>query len=72
MSGHAETLLEMARRHVREGAVRIARQEEIASKLDRDNHPQAAALARVILATMRSSLDLSEHHLLAIKGRSEC
>ena len=35
MSGHPETLLEMARRHVCEGVMRVARQEEIVAALDR-------------------------------------
>jgi uncharacterized coiled-coil protein SlyX len=70
VSGRCETILEMARRHVREGAIRFARQEEIVAELDRDNYPQAAALGRVVLETMRSSLDLMKRHLRAIEERS--
>ena len=73
MSGHPETLLDMARRHVREGGVRVARQEEIVAALDRDtNYRPQAALAREILASLYTSLDLMERHLRAIEGRSEC
>ena len=43
MSGHG-TILEMARRHVCEGKIRLARQEEIAAELDRGSYPEAAAL----------------------------
>jgi hypothetical protein len=64
-----ETLLEMARRHVREGVLRVARQEEIVSELDRGNHPETATFGRDVLKTMRLSLDLMKHHLWAIEKR---
>ena len=60
VSARQETVLDMARRHVREGAERIARQEEILVELDSGNYPEAAALGRAVLETMRSSLDLSD------------
>ena len=71
MSGPGETILEMGRRHVREGAVRVARQEEIISEFDRANHLLAAALGKVVLETIRTSLDLSKRHLRALEGRSD-
>ena len=64
-----ETLLETARRHVREGAERVTRQEAIVAGLERDNHPDAATFAREVLKTMRSSLDLMKRHLRAIEER---
>jgi hypothetical protein len=73
VSGHPETLLDMARRHVREGRARVVRQEEIVAALDRDIHYRSqAALAREILASLHTSLDLMKRHLRAIEARSEC
>jgi hypothetical protein len=59
----------MAQRHVREGEKRVARQERIVAELDRDNHPEAAALGRKVLGTMHASLDLMKLHLRAIEER---
>jgi hypothetical protein len=61
----------MARRHVREGTERVARQEAIVDMLDRDIlfRPQAA-LAREILATLQTSLDLMNSRLQAIEEQS--
>jgi hypothetical protein len=53
VSGCHETLLKTARRHVREGAERVTRQEAMVAELERDNHPDAATLAREVLKTMR-------------------
>jgi hypothetical protein len=73
VSGHPETLLQMAQRHVREGGARVVRQEEIVAALDRDTHYRSqAALAREILASLHTSLDLMKRHLRAIEARSEC
>jgi hypothetical protein len=73
VSGYLETLLDMARRHVREGGARVVRQEEIIAALDRDTHYRSrAALAREILASLHTSLDLMKRHLRAIEARSEC
>jgi hypothetical protein len=65
-----ETLLEMARRHVREGTERVVRQEAIFDALDRDilYRPQAA-LAKGVLAILGRSLDLMERHLQEIEKR---
>jgi arginine repressor len=71
MSGQ-ETLLEKARRHVREGAKRVARQEELVALLDQDgNYASQTALAREILVTLLTSLDLMRDHLRRIEGQSE-
>jgi hypothetical protein len=67
-----ETLLEMARRHVREGAQRVVRQEEIVAMLDRDtNYRSQAALAREILASLHASLHAMNSRLQAIEERSK-
>jgi hypothetical protein len=62
----------MARRHVREGAQRVVRQEEIVAMLDRDtnNRPQAV-LAREILTSLHASLHAMNSRLQAIEERSK-
>jgi hypothetical protein len=70
VSDHPETLLEMAGRHVCEGVMRVVRQEEIVAALDRDiNYRSQAALAREILVSLNSSLNLMKHHLRSIEER---
>lgn len=54
---------------MREGAERVTRQEAMVAELERDNHADAATLAREVLKTMRSSLDLMQRHLRAIEER---
>ena len=64
--------MEMARRHVRDGEERIARQEAIVvTTLTGNSPPEAAILARVLLETMRSSLELAKDHLRRIEERSK-
>ena len=65
-----ETELERARRRVREGKERVARQAAIVAELERDNHSAAAALARRLLRTLRSSLNLAKDHLREIEKRA--
>jgi hypothetical protein len=68
--GERETLLEMARRHVREGAERVVRQEALVAALDRNaKFASQAALAKHVLAILRGSLDLMERHLEEIEKR---
>ena len=71
MTAQPETALQMARRHVREGEERLARQETTIANLERGNRPRSAILARGVLATMRTSLDLMKRHLHEIEERSE-
>jgi hypothetical protein len=67
-----DTQLEIARRHVREGAERVARQEELVAWLDqRGNYASQTALARKILTTLRTSLDLMRVHFRRIEGQSD-
>ena len=63
-----EDSLAMAERHVREGEERVARQIAIVEEMDRDNHPQAAAMARVVLATLQATLALMRGHLREARG----
>jgi hypothetical protein len=58
-----ETGLEMARRHVAEGEARCARQREIIAEMVADNHPNAAVVARQVLATLETTLTLMRDHL---------
>jgi hypothetical protein len=53
-----EDVLATAERHVREGEKRVARQIVIIEEMDRDNHPEAAAMARVVLVTLQNTLSL--------------
>ncbi len=66
-----ETLMELARRHVREGAERVARQEELVARLDQDgNIASQTALARELLTALRTSLDLMRDRLRRFEGNS--
>jgi hypothetical protein len=68
VSAH-ETLLDKARRHVREGIERVERQEALVAALDTyTKYRPQAALAREILASLHSSLELRNRRLLAIEG----
>ncbi|MDO9714294.1 hypothetical protein [Paracraurococcus lichenis] len=59
----AETPLETARRHVAEGEARCARQAEILREMITDDHPQAAEMARRVLANLENTLETSREHL---------
>jgi hypothetical protein len=54
-----ETELEMAERHVREGAAHVARQKELLEQLRRDGHDdtQAEELLTVFEATLQEHRD---------------
>jgi len=66
MSDRPETLLELARRHVREGEARLARQDATVAELDK-----MADLGREVRETIRTSLDLAKRHLQQIEERSQ-
>jgi hypothetical protein len=55
----------MARRHVAEGKDRIARQEILIAKLDRDGHAELAVKAGELLTTFETSLRLMREDLFA-------
>ena len=54
--------IETARRHVREGEVRLARQEAIVSELETHNHSRAAATGRDALDTMGDTPYRAKQH----------
>lgn len=59
----SETELEMARRHVREGESRIARQEALVAGINASRSPALLATAGHILTTMRASQVIAIKHL---------
>jgi hypothetical protein len=56
--------LATARRHVREGADRVARQEALVLRLNRLGHVELAQQAHRILSTLKASLTLAREDLL--------
>lgn len=58
MHHQPEDALARAARHVAEGEARVARQAAIVAEMERDNHLQAAAQARQVLATPQETLTL--------------
>lgn len=60
--------LEAARRHVREGADRVVRQEAIVARLDRVGCVELARQAHGILATLKTSLRLAREDLARLNG----
>lgn len=59
-----DELLETARRHVREGAARVASQEALVMRLDRLGHVELAQQADWILSTLKASVRLAREDLL--------
>ena len=58
-----ESALEQAKRHVREGEERIAKQEGLIARLERDGHAALLPAARALLAQMQAAQALSCEHL---------
>lgn len=58
-----ESASEDTKRHVREGEERIAKQERLIAKLERDGHENSLPAARALLAQMKASQELSCEHL---------
>jgi hypothetical protein len=48
----------MSLRHVAEGEERVARQAMLIAELDRDGHAELSIMARVLLTTLETSLQL--------------
>ena len=71
MSDRYEAMLEKARRHICECEARIALQTSIIAMLEEGNHTEAAALARRVLETMLTSLDIRKQILLMIEAQSK-
>jgi len=61
--------LETARRHVREGAVRVTRQEALTARLDRLGCVELAKQAAYVLSTLETSLRLAREDLLELETR---
>jgi hypothetical protein len=70
MNVQPESELEMARRHVREAEVRLARQEAIIARLESVHLVKDAARGGELLEIMRSSLEFMKRHLREIETRS--
>lgn len=63
-----EPQLQMARRHVREGRARVARQQEIVAELREGGYP--TEIAKTLLVTLEATQRLHEEHLIRIVGVS--
>jgi hypothetical protein len=67
-----EDPLAMIRRHVLEAEGHVARQEALVEKLDRGGHAALVVEARVMLATLKKSLELARDHLSTeLEARSQ-
>jgi|ERR1700722_1034376 hypothetical protein len=62
-----ETLLQMARRHVRDGEAHVARQREILAKLQADHLP--TEMAQKLLVGFEETLQLHKSHLAQIEAK---
>ena len=61
--------IETARRHVREGEERIARQQVLMEKTESARYLGDAAQGTKLLNSMRFTLDLARHHLQRLESR---
>ena len=64
-----ETKLDMARRHVREGAGRIDRQKRLVAELERNGHRRILPDARGLLAAMQEFQIVAGSHLAELEGQ---
>jgi hypothetical protein len=62
-ASHRKDLVEMERRHIREGEARVARQEEIVRHFDSSGAPEYALTARALLVTFREFLAIAKRRL---------
>jgi hypothetical protein len=64
-AGRRKKLIEMERRHIREGEARVARQEEIVSQLDSSagHESEHVLTARALLVTFRDFVVSAKQHL---------
>ena len=60
-----KNLIEMERRHIREGEARVARQEEVVCQLDSigGHESEHALTARAVLVTFREFVTVAKQHL---------
>jgi hypothetical protein len=66
----AETQLEMAKRHVREGEEHVARQRVLIARLRQNGHAAAVGVAQIILGTFEQTLAEYRRHLNLELGKS--
>lgn len=66
----AETQLEMAKRHVREGEEHVARQRVLVARLRQNGYAAAVGVAQIILGTFEQTLAEYRRHLNLELGRS--
>jgi hypothetical protein len=58
-----KSLIEIAKRHVRDGEERVAQQRAVVSQLEQGREAARADLARALLVTLEISLDLARDDL---------
>lgn len=63
MPDKSESPVEIARRHVSEAEIRIARQQRLIETLERDKHPRMVPHAQKVLDVLKESLELARVHL---------
>ena len=63
-----ETTIEMARRHVREGEARVARQIALVDELRADGHERAVATAEGLLIQLKVALASQREHLRLLEA----
>ena len=66
-----ETQLEQCQRHVSQGAERIARQEALLARLERDGHEHMLPDARTLLTALQATQRLGEEHLAREVAKGE-
>lgn len=67
----AETHLNQAERHLREGEDRVARLATLLDELGGHGHHKAAEEAKRTLISLRCSLELARDHLLIGRARQD-
>jgi hypothetical protein len=65
----AKNTVEISKRHVLDQQVRIARQQELIAKLERDGHADIVADGRRLLAEMEQSLATMQAHYAQAHAR---
>ena len=65
---HPDEAIEMERRHILEGEVRVAHQEEIVSRLEsRDNSSESVLRSRELLAMFRDFIKTAKERLAQLE-----
>jgi hypothetical protein len=66
-----ETELEIAQRHMRDGERRLIEMAAMIDAIDKDKYPKAAAMGKVLLETMSTSLNIWKLHLTRIESQQK-